>query len=170
MWLIKILQFLDELLISIFQRPAYDSDPKDLPMNQPEAETLKPPKVETALPTYLWDTPQNARHSVRVICDEMGLTLAEKNLITAVIQAESGFKNTAVCYNKDKDGNILSKDIGVCQINTHYHIGLGKKWPSEKFVLEHPDKCVVWMISLFKQGHLNWWIAYKNGSYKKYLP
>jgi hypothetical protein len=118
---------------------------------------------------YLWDTPSNARHSVRVICDEEGLTVSEKNLICAVVMAESGFKNQAKCLNKNKEGVVTSTDWGVAQINDFYHIGKGLTFPSIQYVLEHPDKVIRWMIKMYRLGHLDWWIAYKNGSYKKYL-
>lgn len=117
---------------------------------------------------HKWDTVADARHSVRVICDEMGLTLQEKNIITAVIQAESGFKNTAKLENK-KNGVTWSTDWGICQINDYYHVGDGKKWASVKQILDNPDKAVKWMIQMYKQGQLKMWVAYSSGSYKRYL-
>lgn len=139
---------------------------KDNPViNPPEHVVVPPPEA----PKYLWDTTANSRHSVRVLCDEMGLTLAEKNIITAVIQAESNFNNNAKCYNKNTAGKITSTDHGVCQINDFYHVGIGKKFPSVKYIMENPDKCVIWMIQMFKQGKIDMWIAHKNGSYKRYL-
>ncbi len=131
-------------------------------------ETQKPP---SPMPpnAYLWDTPENSRHSVRVICDEMGLTLHEKNIITACIQVESGFKNSAIGRNM-KNGVLLSTDWGLVQINDYYNIGVGKYWSSVKQVLDNPDKAVRWMITMFKQGKLNLWVSYSSGAYLKYMP
>lgn len=120
--------------------------------------------------TYDFSTPDQARTSVRKICDEMGLTLAEKNLICQVIRGESGFKNTAKLENKDKYGKVWSTDWGICQINDHYHVGPNKRFPSVKYILNNPDKCVKWMITCYKQGHLSWWVAYSSGAYKNYQP
>lgn len=118
---------------------------------------------------YKWDTPENTRHSVRVICDEEGLMVHQKNLICAVIQGESGFLNTAINHNRNAKGETTSTDWGICQVNDYWHIGKGKTFPSVEYVLQNPDKVVRWMIKCYRAGHLNWWIAYKNGSYKKYL-
>ena len=121
------------------------------------------------LPIYLWDTPKNARHSVRVICDEMGLTLYEKNVITACIQQESNFKNSAVGRNI-KDGKVVSTDWGICQINDYYHVGPGKRWSSVEQIVNNPEKAVRWMITLSKQGKLKLWVSFSSGAYKKYMP
>lgn len=134
---------------------------------KPPATPLPPPG--TAPAPYLWDTPKNARHSVRVICDEQGLSVTEKNLICAVIQGESEFYNTALNANKNSKGVVTSTDWGICQINDRYHVGVGKDFPSVKYVLDNPDKAVRWMIAMYRAGHINMWCAYTNGSYKKYL-
>jgi len=138
----------------------------------PEAQNspIEPvPTPEPIVPKYLWDTPENTRHSVRVICDESGLTVQEKNLICAVIKAESGFYNTAVNYNKNSKGVVTSTDWGICQINDRFHIGKGKTFPTVDYVLQNPDKVVRWMIEMYRKGNLSWWCAFTNGSYKKYL-
>lgn len=134
-----------------------------------KAQLLAALSFLNSMKKYEWDTPEKARHSVRVICDEEGLTVAEKNLICAVIMAESAFKNTARCDNRNAAGVITSSDYGICQINTRYHIGKGLSFPSVQYVLENPDKVVRWMIKMYRMGHLNWWVAYVNGSYKKFL-
>lgn len=145
-----------------FPRP---EEVKENPVINPVPE----PKPQPVPVPYLWDTPANARHSTRVICDESGLTLSEKNLICAVIMAESGFNNHAKCINKRKDGTVSSTDWGICQINDHWHIGQGKSFPSVEYVLQNPDKVVRWMIKMYKGGSLKLWTAFVNGSYKKYL-
>ena len=161
-----LLRMLEMLGIIAKRPPILPLEPPIIPSTTTTPPLSKP--VETS-PKHLWDTTTNARHSVRVICDEMGLTLAEKNLITAVVQAESGFKNTAICRNKSKAGILLSTDWGICQINDYWHVGAGKHWSSVQQVLDNPDKEVKWMIALYKQGKLNLWVAYSSGAYKKYL-
>ena len=132
------------------------------------------PPVEPVPPTQTniegqWNTPELARHSLRVICDEMGLTFDEKELITACIYQESRFNNNAKGYNKDHTGQIVSTDWGIVQVNDFYHIGKGKYWSSVDQVLNNPDKAVKWMISLYKQGKLNLWVSYTSGAYKQWL-
>lgn len=114
--------------------------------------------------------PLTARHAIRVIGDEQGLTKTEKDIICAVIQAESGFKNTAKNENKSKTtGKVTSTDWGLCQINDYFHIGQGKSFPSVSYVLENPAKVVEWMIRQYKKGNIYYWSAYKNGSFRKFL-
>lgn len=120
-------------------------------------------------PKYLWNNAINARHSVRVICDEMGLSLYEKNLITACIQQESNFNNNAIGRNV-RDGTVVSTDWGICQINDFYHVGPGKRWASVQQILDNPDKAVRWMIQMFKQGKLTMWVSFTSGAYKKFMP
>lgn len=135
----------------------------------PEAPAMPVEESTPTKPQYLWDTPQNAKHSVRVICDEMGMLPVNKDLICSVIEAESGFKNTATNKNLRLDGTVDSTDWGICQINDRFHIGKGQTFPSVDYVLNNPDKVVKWMIEMFRAGHLNWWCAYTNNSYKNYL-
>ncbi len=135
------------------------------PITPPPAPTPEPPVAKK----YYFDTPTAARHSIRVLCDEAGLSWDNKNVITAVIQAESGFKNTAVNYNR-LNGRLLSTDWGICQINDYWHIGPKKTFPSVDYVIQNPDKVVQFMIQMLKAGKLNLWVAYSTGAYKKYMP
>ena len=48
-------------------------------------------------------------------CSEMNL---DYELALAKISLESNFKIDAVGYNKDEDGNIKSRDVGLCQVNS----------------------------------------------------
>jgi len=134
-------------------------------------ETTSEPIRAVLNPTapYDFSTPKAACHSVRVICDEEGLTVAQKNIIAQVISCESGFKNTAKLENK-KDGKTWSTDWGICQINDFYHIGSGKSFPSVEYVLERPDKVVRWMIRQYKAGRLSMWVCYSKGMYKSFPP
>lgn len=127
------------------------------------------PFPEPVAPKYLWDTQRNTAHSVRVICDDEGLNFANKDIITAVVAGESEFKNTAINRNRNSAGVVTSTDWGVCQINDYWHVGKGKEFSSVDEILTKPEKAVRFMIRMSKAGKLNLWIAYKNGSYKKYL-
>src|SRR4051812_940500 len=40
---------------------------------------------------YQWGTKEDIRHSIRVICDEMGMTFEQKNTMCATIYGESEF-------------------------------------------------------------------------------
>lgn len=158
-------------LVSLILRKSEDPTIEPAPIEpQPPEDPVKPiVPVEEPLK---WDTRANSRHSVRVLCDRAGLTLYEKNLITAVIQAESNFNNNAKCYNKNKAGKVTSIDHGVCQINDTpgWHIGPGLYFKSVQDVTDNPDKAVRYMIKMYRAGKLSLWIAFKNGSYKKYMP
>jgi hypothetical protein len=132
----------------------------------PNYPTEQPMPTE---PTDPLKDPLTARHAIRVLCDENGLSVSDKNIICAVIQAESGFKNTAKNENKDASGRVTSTDYGLVQCNDYFHIGQGKTFPSVSYVLENPKKMVEWMIRQYKKGNIGWWSAYKNGSFKKYL-
>ncbi len=114
---------------------------------------------------YDWSIPTKARHSVRVICDEEGLSLKDKNDLCATVGAESGWKPGAI-GKPNSDG---SRDYGIVQVNDKYWIGPGKKFESIDYVLTHPEECIRWMCKEWKAGHKNWWYGYKNGSYKNFL-
>ena len=128
-----------------------------------------PTEAPVAPETLLWDTPRNAYHSVRVLCDEMGLTLTQKNEICATIFGESEFDNNAVYLNKDSQGNVTSRDVGVCQWNSYWHTGQGKTFPSPEYVVAHPEEAVRKMILFYQTGHINLWVAHKSGRYLLFL-
>lgn len=157
---------------------------------EPTPEEIK--KFEEVHPKYLWDTPENVRHSIRVICDEMSLSYYLKNVVCAVIQAESGFETNILVHNCringhivsvrsteydiKKHGPILSTDVGLCQINDgppngpKWWIGEGKYFASVDEVLNDPEKSVRFIIKQAKSGNLKFWVAYTSGAYLKYMP
>jgi hypothetical protein len=96
--------------------------------------------------------------------DTFNLSVKDKDLLCAVIQAESNFNPKAINHNTNG-----SNDYGICQINTKYWIGPGKYFASKEEVLNQPEKSVRFMCEQFKAGHLNYWISYTNGLYKRYL-
>jgi hypothetical protein len=56
--------------------------------------------------------PLAARDSVRVICDEEGLTVNEKNDMCATIGGASGWRINAIDHNR-VDGKVISTDFGI---------------------------------------------------------
>lgn len=153
-----------ELVNRILARLQPPPAPTPIPTPTPAPEPIPEPPA----PKYDWSTPEKAKHSVRVICDEEGLTLEQKNTLCATVGGESGWNNKAINHNK-KNGKIVSTDHGVAQINSYYHIGVGKSFPSVAYVYENPDEVIRWMCKQWKLGNRNWWIAYKNSSYKNFL-
>ena len=134
-------------------------------------EPITPPLVIVEPPKYEWNNKVSARHSVRILCDENGLSLAEKNLICAVIKAESDFDINAIHHN-----NGGTTDYSICQFNDGknkkgipYWIGEGADFESPQEVMQNPEKAVRIMIREFKKGNINYWNAFSNKSYLKYL-
>jgi len=172
-WLINlgkaILAFIDK--IASIGEQAAGGDRYD-PNIAPEASKVAPdvplppnPSPTPPPPKYNWSTKNAIRHSVRVICDEEGFTLEQKNTMYATIGAESNFNLHAVNYNKNSAGVITSTDRGLCQWNDRYH---GSEITADE-AFNNPEKAVKLMCSYWRRGQRNLWIAYKNGSYKRYL-
>ena len=118
----------------------------------PIDEVLPPP----APPKYDWSTPEAARHSVRVICDEEGLSVDMKNKLTETVKCESAFNPKAT--NKNNDG---SADFGIAQFNDRYWIGAGKPIPSVEVALNNPEFCIRLMARQFKLGNAKFWVCFK---------
>ncbi len=164
MRLIKwLIEFFTELAHGMYHDPI-ETKPQDLAMNQP-VERVPVGFPASKYAKYDWSAPNYSRHSVRLICDEEGLTLEEKNTLCATVGGESEWQPTAV-GPPNHDG---TRDYGIAQINTHYWIGPGKQFPTTDYVLTHPEECIRWMCKQWKMGYRDWWVAYKNGSYKNYL-
>ncbi len=152
MWLGKVLKW-----------DMASTDHDVVPVTTPPTPTPTPEP-----PKYWWDTPLEARHSVRVICDEEGLDLEQKNTMCATIGGESGWKTDVVHPNyviKNGIKKLSSTDYGICQWNDYYH---GKEITPDE-ALHNPEKAVRLMCQYWKRGQRNLWIAYKNMSYKLYL-
>lgn len=120
---------------------------------------------ETLMEKYDWSTQEKARHSVRVICDEEGLSVKDKNDLCGTVGGESGWNPRAI-GKPNKNG---SRDYGIVQLNDHFWIGEGKLYPNIEAVYNDPEGCIRWMCKQWKAGNKNWWYAYKNGSYRNYL-
>ena len=105
----SILSFFQRILNWIKERLGIISKqinelPKPIPIDQP------PPPPAPPISKYDWSTPELARHSVRVICDEEGLSVEMKNKLTETIKCESGFNPKAVGTNQNG-----TKDYGIIQ-------------------------------------------------------
>ena len=109
--------------------------------------------------TMLFDTPKHAYHSVRVMADNAGFTLAQKNDLCGTIFQESGFIITAT-GKPNSDGSV---DHGICQFNDNPKmgwIGTGCLFSSVQDCIDNPERAVAEMIQCFKDGHQNWWMGY----------
>ena len=88
-----------------------------------------------------WATVQHARHNARVLMDAAGLNVHEKDLLCAVIMAESGFLVHAINHNTNG-----STDYGIVQMNTGYWIGQGKYFATVQEIYDNPGKSIQFMI------------------------
>ena len=152
----KILQEIAKLIpiLSFLVKKVEDTTKTmDEPTNEekPEIEKLK------------WDIPKDACHSFRTICDKIGLSVNEKNMLAKVLNCESGFDIKAV--RKNKNGTT---DYSICQFNDYWWIGEGKPFSSPQDVFDNPEKQVRILIEEYKKGNLKWWICYKNGRYQNF--
>lgn len=118
----------------------------------------------------MWDTQAHCSHNVRVIADQMGMNLEEKNILWACVKQESDFNTQAIHVNHDGKGRVLSTDYGIAQINDYWNIGQGKPFSTYEFVLENPEEDIRWMAKCFQNGEAHLWCSYSTGAYKKWLP
>jgi hypothetical protein len=130
----------------------------------PEPSQAQPGPIEPEVPKYDWDNPVLARHSVRVICDEEGLTTGQKNTLCATIACESGFNPKAINFNR-VNGKVVSTDYGICQWNDYYH---GKEISPDEAV-NNPEKAVRLMCKYWKKGLQKQWVCYSSGRFAKHL-
>lgn len=161
-WLVQILKIIWSLVESPFLTQKEKSS-----IIKDTTKTLNEIAVkidEPIVSKYDWSTKSATRHSCRVIMDEYNLKWAQKDLLCAVIQAESGFNVKA--KNVNTNGSV---DWGICQINDTYWIGQGKYFASPEEVLNYPEKSVRFMVEQYLQGNLKWWYGFTNQSYKRYL-
>lgn len=114
-------------------------------------------------PKYDWSTPEAARHSLRVICDEERLTPAQKDLMSRTVHCESGYHPATVHPNL-YNGKVVSTDFGICQWNDHYH---GSEISPEDAV-HNPEKAVRLMCAYVKAGRISQWVCFSAGLYKSY--
>lgn len=155
------------LIVAFFYRRY--TPPTQEPMSLPPTT---PSPVDPDSIVYAWDTPAHCYHNTRVLCDKAGLTLAQKNVLSACVYQESNFLvNPKPNTNKDpKTGLVWSTDYGIVQINDYFHIGPGKDFPSVAYVLANPGACVQYMVGIYAStGALEPWASYTSGAYEKWL-
>jgi hypothetical protein len=156
-YLVQFIAFLGAILASLRAK-------------QPDAGKVSiidhgPIVTRSSAPELLWDNPQNVRHACRVVMDEFGLSWADKDLLCAVIQAESGLDIHAKHINTN--GSI---DHGLVQVNSEFWIGPGKLFSSVEEIYNNPAKSVRFMVESYKTGHLTRWYAFTNKSFLKFMP
>lgn len=154
----RLIKFLKRL-IGIYQK-----NPELISEVHEVVPVIAPETSKTAL--YDWSTPEKARHSVRVICDEEGLLWNDKNELCATVGAESGWKPRQRSLKPNFDGTY---DHGIVQLNEKYWIGEGKLYPNIEAVYNDPEGCIRWMCKQWKLGNKNWWYAFKNRSYMRFM-
>lgn len=172
----KYQQFLADLQTFVSSLRAYlftmhQLPPTPAPIEQPPTPPISPVAPLPA-PKYLWDTRENTRHSLRVICDEEGLTLEQKDLVSQVLHCESDYNITTVHPNivtktlpdGTKHTYTASTDYGLCQWNDFYH---GKEISPDE-ALHNPEKAMRLMCQYVKAGELKDWVCYSEGLYKNY--
>ena len=183
----EITDFIAELFVAVFDRTIHEpmNEPPTAPIqnvsNTPAPTPITPSSSDSgASQVLLWDTPKHAYRSTRILCDKAGLSLAKTvnvdgilytpaDIVCSVIMGESEFSNNARNFNKNKAGVVTSVDYGICQVNSYFHIGLGKDFESVDFVLNNPGRMVQWMINNYKLGKISMWCAYTSNWYKHYL-
>lgn len=176
----RFLQFLEQFVRFLFPTapslvpPAPTTkDGPGLPPGSPQDDSSAPvpvplppePPAPLPAPKYNWSTPELARHSLRIICDEEGLTVEQKNLMSQVVHCESGYHPNAKHPNL-LSGKVVSTDFGICQWNDYYH----SKEISPSDAQHDPEKAVRLMCRYVRQGRITQWVCYSSGLYRKYEP
>lgn len=146
--------------------PQKSTDELHQEQSEPVAVSITPtvPGVDTLEP---WTDAVSNRHNVRVICDQEGLSVQQKNDLSATLHCESNY-NPACIHPNIVEGRVTSTDYGICQVNDYYHIGPGKDFPSAQYVLDNPEACVRWMCRQWKAGNGRLWVCYSKSMYKEY--
>lgn len=111
-----------------------------------------------------WGNPVIARHNLRVICDQEGLTFAMKELVSRTVHCESGYSIKATHPNLDAAGRLRSEDYGICQWNDKYH---GSEI-SPYAAMNDPERACRLMARYAKAGQLRQWVCYSSGLYLQY--
>lgn len=166
----KALQVAGEYLRLLILRQG-EKEVKTVQEPTPPTKTL-PEAILSDSEGLKWDTPEHVRHSIRVMCDEAGLSFYWKNVITACIYQESNFNPRAI-GKTNKNGTT---DYGLCQYNNGknkqgqaYWIGSGAAFTSIEEVLNSPEKNVRVMIEQFKAGNLHLWASFSTDAYLRWL-
>lgn len=180
--MIKFIQWIDSILENLFFDP-HAQKPTELPMNiepldesghlsmdihpHPLPDIVKSPETHAAPEFLLWNNKVNARHSVRVICDQEGFNVVDKDDISKTVHCESDYNPNCIHPNI-VNGKVVSTDYGLCQINDYWHIGPGKDFPDKEYVLNNPEACFRWMCKMWKAGKGGLWVCKLKGLNEHY--
>lgn len=104
-------------------------------------------------------------HNVRALCDLEGLSVEQKNTLTACVWVESEFNTHARLDNKDKVGRVWSTDLGICQWNTYFH---GKEITPDQSVND-PEFAIRLMCKYWLAGRESQWVSFTSGAYLAHL-
>ena len=118
--------------------------------------------------TWLWDTKDHIRRNVRVMCDNAGMSIPDKNEMCATIHGESSWDIHAICHNYTTKHGVkvlASTDNGLCQWNDYWH----SKEITPHEAQNDPHKSVSLMIQYWLGGQKDAWVAHKTGYYKQFL-
>lgn len=177
-WLDDFLTLVDRII----RRPKPPTVPVTVPPSPPSErpETRSEDPVErretpSPEPVLSWEKPREAYELTRMLCDEFGLTVEQKNIVCACIYQESRFYNrrsdgSPIINENKKDGVVWSTDYGIVQVNDYWHIGPGKTFPSVEYVMDNPGLMVRWLVkTMAATGRLQPWSSYTTGAYKVWL-
>jgi len=113
--------------------------------------SLPPSHIETAIRKTFRDDEETA----------VAVVKAESKLNPYAVNYNCRYGNISKSCNKGDEDNAWSTDCGLTQINVP-----GKGCPSELFEV---DKNLAVASEKYQKRGWNPWVAYTNGSYKKYL-
>lgn len=148
-----ILKAISALLPQLFPQPAYDKDPKELPMNQDPITMVS--GVNTKGNPHGWCEGTLAHRRAmyalaKKICQEEGLYPSMARDLLLTVYGESGFNQWCI--------NTQSKDYGVAQFSVRYYCKEYNMTPQD--CVEQPERCLRIMAKNFKAGRQSNWIAY----------
>lgn len=153
--IIKTLKAIHDLLPQLFPEPAYDQDPKELPMNQDPEPVTMVAGVNTKGHPHGWcqGTLEHRKEMyalAKKICQEENLFPSMTRDLLLTVYGESGFNQW--CINTD------SKDYGIAQFSIKYYCKEYNITPQE--CLEKPEFCLRVMARNFKAKRQSNWVAY----------
>lgn len=179
-WILNIIKKVDNFIASLekeWENRNMEPDTVNSPVSQTEAAPVASPDPDALLP---WDTQANCRHNVRALCDLEGLTFEQKNELSSTVHCESDYDPSIVMYNCEHGfvrstaynpaihGAIMSEDVGIAQINSYWHIGPDKDFPSKEYVLNNPEACIRWTCKQWKAGRSKMWVCRLKNLYINY--
>ena len=116
-WFVSLIISLLEI-VGLKQKQVIEVKKNEVTPYKPINEVIPPMNPNIPLPVnppkYLWGNIAEVRHSIRLICDEEGMTLLQKNMCCDIASCESQF-------NPSVRGRIDPRDRGLFQWNSRWH-------------------------------------------------